>query len=61
MSYSIFANPAGPLVASMSEMSNSCIMDTGLLILESTMDAGVVDRWTFTLCKQSPARCQVAG
>jgi len=35
-------------------MSYNCIMDTGLLRLESTMDAGVVDHWTLTVYTKSP-------
>jgi hypothetical protein len=53
MSCSVFANSAGPLVASMPGMSYSCIMDTGLLRLESTMDAGVVHHWTLTVYTKS--------
>ena len=34
-------------------MPYSCIMDTGLLRLESSMDAGIVDYWTLAVYPKS--------
>ena len=56
MSCFVSVNFAGPLLASIPGMSYSCIMDTGLLKLESTMDAGVVDHWSLAVYLKSLQR-----